>query len=176
MRRKCWSCIFILLIYALPIILILVTSSSAQLETTNDSSDAVMASAQSPEHELPPIFVLNMDRSKDRWRKMYQQLVDAGIESNVVRVSAVDGRALSMQDLKAQSSRMAVYLQPRGVIGCYLSHLKFWKLVVEQKYMAAIVFEDDVKLVDGFKEKLVSMLQQVTTDDYDVLLLGALGN
>ena len=78
----------------------------------------------------------------------------------VNRMPAVDGRALSREELSKESTKMATYLQPRGttlpplihsfnsyllsntgVIGCYLSHKRFWQMVVDKKYESAIVFE-----------------------------------
>ena len=87
----------------------------------------------------------------------------------VNRMPAVDGRALSRDELLQESTKIAAYLQPRGnihslfthsytthslfthslthssiivgVIGCYLSHKRFWQMVVDNKYESAIVFE-----------------------------------
>lgn len=127
---------------------------------------------------LPPMFVLNLDRSKDRWEKASHVMREAGLE--VQRFPAVDGRQLSIEELRRESTRIATFLQPRGVIGCYLSHKRFWNMVVDQDLDAAIVFEDDVELVDGFKEKLLSNMLKLRAEkpedqDFDVILLGAIG-
>jgi GR25 family glycosyltransferase involved in LPS biosynthesis len=82
-------------------------------------------------------------------------------ELQVNRLPAVDGRALTSAELKRYSTRLATFFQPRGVIGCYLSHIKFWKMVVEYNYSHAIVFEDDVHLADNFKERMVTHLQNL---------------
>jgi hypothetical protein len=122
---------------------------------------------------IPPMFVLNLDRSKERWAMAEQQMENAGL--HVERLAAVDGRALSAEELKVQSTKMALFFQPRGVIGCYLSHRKFWQMVVDQNLEAAIIFEDDVKLIPNFKEVLKSNLKSLGDDYYDVVLLGAIG-
>jgi hypothetical protein len=46
---------------------------------------------------LPPVFVLNLDRSHERWKNTQDQLLRAGLEAQ--RLSAVDGRLLSRDDL-----------------------------------------------------------------------------
>lgn len=127
---------------------------------------------------LPPMFVLNLDRSKERWEQASSVMTDAGLD--VQRFAAVDGRQLSIEELHKESTKIATFLQPRGVIGCYLSHKKFWNMVVDKDLDAAIVFEDDVELVDGFKEKLEANLAKLREEkpedqDFDVILLGAIG-
>lgn len=183
-----------------------------------------LSSERSPAHRreevtslmLPPIFVLNLDRSVDRWARSQASMEKAGLD--VIRLSAVDGRKLSREELDAQSTKLALYLQPRGVIGCYLSHRKFWQMAVDDNLQYAIIMEDDVRLVDDFKEKLYDNIEELRTqvnasyyhihiihyiiftiyyslytihyilftiiaihhkghlDDFDVLLLGAIGS
>lgn len=119
-------------------------------------------------------------------------MLQAGLKVN--KLSAVDGRSLSNEELKAVSTPMAMLLQPRGetsplirmftlsllmlgVIGCFLSHRKFWQRVVDLNLHSAIVFEDDIQLVEDFKTKLILNMQRLRQDNitYDVLLLGAIG-
>ena len=103
-------------------------------------------------------------------------------KKKINRLSAVDGKLLSAEELKLNSTKIANFLIPRGVIGCYLSHRKFWQLVVDKNLPSAIVFEDDVHLANNFKGNLLEYLNVVENEkkknyvlDYDVLLLGAIG-
>lgn len=125
---------------------------------------------------IPPIFVMNLDRSPQRWARVVEEVEKAGL--SVTRLPAVDGKALSFDELRANTTVLSRLLQPRGVIGCYLSHKKFWQLVVDQSLERAIILEDDVRLVDNFKHHLLNHLAQVnsTSDPYDVIMLGAIGN
>lgn len=140
------------------------------------SSTAVIDEDQSTtvtltdESSIPPMFVMNLKRSVDRWEQAQKQMAGEGLI--VERFDAIDGRALSNEQLRNQSTRMAMYLQPRGVIGCYLSHRKFWQMVVDGGHESAIIFEDDVKLVPDFKEKLKGHLKLLGDEKYDVVLLG----
>lgn len=134
--------------------------------------------ANSDKELIPPMFVLNLDRSVKRWETAKAVMDGAGLE--VQRFPAVDGRLLSKEELLRESTKIATFFQPRGVIGCYLSHKKFWKMIVDNDLPAAIVFEDDVELVDGFKEKLQYNLERLKAEDskgqeYDVIMLGAIG-
>ena len=45
-------------------------------------------------------------------------------------------------------------------------------MVVDEGYESAIIFEDDVKLVPHFKEKLREHLALFGDEKYDVVLLG----
>ena len=49
--------------------------------------------------------------------------------------------------------------------------------MVDLNLSSAIVFEDDIHLVDNFKAKLINNIQRLHQDNmtYDVLLLGAIG-
>jgi hypothetical protein len=126
---------------------------------------------------IPPIFILNLERAEERWLHTNKLMNDSALVVN--RLPAIDGRKLTLNELKNVSTKIAVYLQPRGVIGCYLSHRKFWKLVVDFNLSSAIVFEDDVLLVDNFKDKLINNLEQLNKDgedvNLDVLFIGAIG-
>eukprot|EP01036_Dinobryon_divergens_P022123 gene22124-30357_t len=131
---------------------------------------------------LPPIFVLNLDRAKDRWRKTIDVFREAGFEeSELNRLPAVDGRKISEEDLLANTTFLSRYLQPRGVLGCYLSHRAFWQITVDRNYSAAIIVEDDIQLIDGFREQLQVAMNNLCEESVcgegpvDVALLGALG-
>lgn len=47
---------------------------------------------------LPPVLVINLDRSPDRWERIQKDLV--GLAPEVIRVPAIDGRSISFEDTK----------------------------------------------------------------------------
>ena len=141
------------------------------------SSTPEFAERQQNNNVLPPIFVMNLDRSPERWSKASKAMEKAGLQVN--RLPAVDGRVMSRQELLKHSTRLALFFQPKGVIGCYLSHRKFWQMVVDQNMEYAVIMEDDIQLVDNFKEKFIAYLQEVNNINemkkFDIILLGAIG-
>lgn len=174
--------------WLVPILIFLCATASEFIDTTETCDDVTpvslslqMRSTESNESIIPPIFVMNLDRSKDRWERASEEMKKAGL--NVQRFSAVDGKKLSNEELMQDTTLLARCLQPRGVIGCYLSHRKFWKMVVRENISAAIIFEDDIQLIDNFKPQLIESLQSLnfhiqyndTAFTYDVILLGAIG-
>lgn len=145
--------------------------------TSEDITTAVSASdtddATTNGSIFPPMFVLNLEKSTDRWEAAKHQMDDAGLK--VERFNAIDGRTLSHEELRKVSTRLAMFLQPRGVLGCYLSHRAFWQMVVDRHMSSAIIFEDDVRLVPDFKPRLQGHLESLGNETFDVIMLGAIG-
>jgi GR25 family glycosyltransferase involved in LPS biosynthesis len=61
----------------------------------------------------------------------------------------------------------------QGVIGCFASHLSVWHELQEQDAPFAIVLEDDVDLMPGFRMHLLSLLRELASraEEFDVLYL-----
>jgi glycosyl transferase family 25 len=119
----------------------------------------------------PKALLINLPRHEDRYRDVKMQLQSAGIAYE--RAEAVDGKMLSKEDLKANVTRMARWFLTRGMIGCFLSHRYCWQRCIEAGG-PILVFEDDVVLADNFTAALSDALAALP-EDWDVLLLGALG-
>jgi GR25 family glycosyltransferase involved in LPS biosynthesis len=165
-------------IVLVPFLLGLLCTFTAAASTENSNEAPIQVSDETSIMIIPPIYVLNLDRSTKRWETTSELMRDAGLK--VHRLPAVDGRQLSPEELLKESTRLATFLQPRGVIGCFLSHRKFWQKVVDEGLESAIVFEDDVELVVDFKQKLEANLRKLRAEtakdqEFDVILLGAIG-
>lgn len=52
----------------------------------------------------------------------------------------------------------------QGHVGCILSHYMLWKTISYLPYDEYLIFEDDVILCDGFKEKLLDYKSQLPND------------
>lgn len=105
------------------------------------------------------IFVINLEGSNDRWDASQAQLIDCNYE----RVEAVNGERLSLEafhqhfdkDLNHQQYHKVL---TKGEIGCYLSHRKVWKKIVDEKLDFALVLEDD--FVSG--ESISGLIDEVS--------------
>lgn len=79
-------------------------------------------------------MIINLDRSKDRWQHMLGQMSDLGMDDgDFLRVSAVDGRKLTLEQLNnavapLNSSAKADFPDAltNTEIGCFLSRKKCW--------------------------------------------------
>lgn len=118
-------------------------------------------------------FIINLDRSKDRFDLMTVQMRKVALSFE--RVPAVDGRELTEASVGALISAKRSWTAPitPTEVGCFLSHKKCLEAIANGQDEYAIVLEDDVV----FSQGAASLLN--TTDwipnDADVIKLEAQG-
>lgn len=97
------------------------------------------------------IYCINLKRSPERRVKMEQELKKLSLDYEFI--DAIDGRLISI------AARNAAYCSWRtrlrhgknltpGELGCVLSHLKFFRKIIETNEVG-FVLEDDVAFLDG---------------------------
>ncbi|MBZ0211499.1 MAG: glycosyltransferase family 25 protein [Hyphomicrobium sp.] len=92
-----------------------------------------------------PTFYINRDCDEDRRAAIELELRTAGIAAE--RIRAVEGLAVP-EDLRAyffDAERLSSALKP-GEVGCYASHLKALKTMIERGLEYALILEDDAVL------------------------------
>jgi glycosyl transferase family 25 len=119
--------------------------------------------------ELPPVYVINLDRSAARMRQTRDHLEDLGVPFE--RVAAVDGAAMTREEVKRDATPFCRAMCTPSMMGCALSHIRTWKTVVRRGQECAVVMEDDAVLVPDFRARLRRAMAEVPAD-YDVLVLG----
>ena len=80
-----------------------------------------------------PGFIINLNDRLHRWDNFKK------LNLNLSRISAEDTRCDSSVSLKKYNLEMLpgdklskyYFKKSKGAIGCYLSHYKFWKIVVD---------------------------------------------
>jgi len=132
------------------------------------------------------IFVINLKKRKERWRKTMQRLSLCGFDPGTVRrVEAVDGKELFRNDPSRLKSVLAdrayAEIQHRtrsyheqltlGAVGCALSHISVWREVVKKQIPEALVFEDDIVPSRNFKVLLSERWPEIPRDR-DLVFLG----
>lgn len=95
-------------------------------------------------------LLINLDRSPDRYKATLKQLTVP-----FERISAVDGKALSEEEIKQITlphNQRKIWSRnlSRGEIGCFLSHRKCWKALLESQENWAIILEDDCEISPEF--------------------------
>ena len=97
------------------------------------------------------LYVINLDRSADRWQRISQHLDGLGLDAQ--RVSAVDASQLSSIELSdhynehLNKSTFFIGLKP-AEIGCFLSHRKVLQRFIDHSDKPyAIILEDDVEFL-----------------------------
>ena len=114
-------------------------------------------------------FVINLDSSRERMAFMAAQCLELDLPFE--RVSAVHGARLKRDDLEDVATPWCQKLCTTSMIGCALSHMKVWRMVVERGLARTLVMEDDAALVPTFERGLRRALQDVP-EDFDILVLG----
>lgn len=100
-------------------------------------------------------------------------------------MDAIDGKELSQSSLMTNATSLGRWFMTPGMIGCFLSHRQCWEICVRSNE-PLLVFEDDVVLAQNFRRVAVAAMEHFTNkdihshsdkyeDDWDVVLLGALG-
>lgn len=87
-------------------------------------------------------YLINLDRSKDRLVVMKERLSTIGITAE--RVPGIDGSKINVASISIDVPNSSY---PRsltqGEIGCFLSHRKCWKKLIESGDDWALILEDD---------------------------------
>jgi GR25 family glycosyltransferase involved in LPS biosynthesis len=82
-----------------------------------------------------PAFVINRDSRPDRMHRFLSQKGLNGL--NIIRIPATE----LPQDEMPPDMKLT-----RGELGCFKSHVRTWKRMVEERIPEALVFEDDANL------------------------------
>lgn len=125
-----------------------------------------------------PCRVINLDRNPERWEKGLERIQAAGFQ-NIQRVSAVDAKDPSqltevwkMLGNPSFATWDTEFVKYPGKQGCFLSHIKLWKEMIDHKIPYMVVLEDDV-LFHPLWDKIATKYFENTPKDYDIFYLGA---
>lgn len=114
-----------------------------------------------------PLFVINLERSRNRWRRMKEQLDTQ--QFNYKRANAVDGKThiLTRQERNLFQNCKAEIKQRKGVIGCALSHYSVWEDMIRNKIEGCFVCEDDLVFRDKCQSAIAVIQDSIPL--YDIV-------
>ncbi len=122
-----------------------------------------------------PIFVINLPRSRERREYIDKQLRQLGM--NYELAEAVDGQRLTEPEMRERYGEQLFNVNPYnqqimtpGAVGCLLSHLKLYDVIIERDIEIACILEDDAKILPGFAQIMES--SALRNSAWEVLLLG----
>lgn len=124
-----------------------------------------------------PIFLINLDGSRDRLVSAVGQLAAAGLSAE--RIPAFDGRNQPVNALPGYDPAAALRYMGRplrgGEVGCYLSHLAAARRVVDSGAPIGVVLEDDLAITPAGGETLRQTLHwlEAYRGDWHLLNAGA---
>jgi hypothetical protein len=120
-----------------------------------------------PDSRIPdvlPVYVINLKDRPDRWRACEENLgsLDA---FPIVRIEAVDGRALDPSTLPPDRTR--------GEVACFHSHLEALRRIAEARFPYGIVVEDDVDMPLARAAPAIRTAMEDAPAGWQALCLGA---
>lgn len=129
------------------------------------------------------MYVINLDRMPDRMQSFMDRLSKTDMTVPPIRMAAVDGRNLNLQELVTPQALAEIeraervgfrerhYELTRGAVGCALSHRAAWDRLLASDKGMVMVCEDDAKLEPDVFARLQAALARMPSD-WDLLLLG----
>jgi glycosyl transferase family 25 len=129
-------------------------------------------------------YVINLDRNEERYRLFMKNYNNIMPENAIERISAIEGNSLSYKELEdvvssevlngikhidSTGERLSDKQLTRGMIGCYLSHIKIYESNVNSSNIA-LVFEDDAKFDINISDFIKNLKE--LPNDWDIILLG----
>lgn len=117
-------------------------------------------------------YVINMASATERWQAVEKEFARIGIVPT--RLDAVRGKDLTQDEREAMTTPGCATFCTPAIIGCAASHVKLWKQMLHDGVASALVCEDDVEFVDGFRELLTQYAAEFPAD-YDLVYLGCFG-
>jgi glycosyl transferase family 25 len=96
-----------------------------------------------------PIFVINLDRSPERLRKISERLRQ--LDLTYERVPAIEGATLTDAVRAGFNPKRLSHRYSDYAVACYLSHLRALAIISERAIPCGIVLEDDAVFDAGFK-------------------------
>lgn len=113
-----------------------------------------------------PIFVISLTRSQERRAAVEKQMKRLGL--SFLFWDAVDGKALGAEELAVVDFELAEkicgHALSLGEVGCALSHIRLYEMMVQQGIERAIILEDDIHLHMHFRRIVEQALVTSTTD------------
>jgi glycosyl transferase family 25 len=119
------------------------------------------------------IWIINLDKSKDRMDKIKKNFEEHKIKFN--RFSAIYGKNVSDEYMDKNVSFICKnFLCNYGLIGCAASHKTLWKQLINSKENFYIIFEDDIKLTEKSFEIIKKIIPYLNSEDIDYLNLNCI--
>jgi glycosyl transferase family 25 len=130
------------------------------------------------------LYVINLDRNQERYANFVENCKNVMNNVQVERFSAVDGNDISykeledivaphilqgINDIDRTHKRISDEQMTRGMVGCYLSHIRIYEQNFDKSNIV-FIFEDDGKFDANVFD--IAMNFKDIPDDWDIILLG----
>ena len=134
-------------------------------------------------YEHPKIFFINMDKDKERYRKLIKHYQNSDLSNERIhRYSAVVGKKVAPEKwlssdalnelrlIEKNGYRTHHHSITRGGIGCFLSHYYLAKqLLTDSEHSMYLILEDDTSILPNTYQQIKLSLESVP-DNWDMLM------
>lgn len=117
-------------------------------------------------------YVINLASDSDRLKRSIDRLRDAGFH-NIKRVEGIDGHNIQLIEELWEKCEIRSKLDDfdAHARGCLMTHLTFWKYMIDNSIEDALIFEDDLYFHKDWKT-LGKLLLSATPSNVDMIYLG----
>lgn len=152
------------------------------------------------ENEINKVFVINLDRQKERWKLIQEEIQRIKLQNKnnllsfTERFSAIDAKKQSIQTSKIKPSyklkdqyfvdpnpRLLSIIRNKEInidltkqeIAVALSHLSLWDKIINENIYSALILEDDIYFENKFSCKLNSLWKEIVDSEieFDIIYL-----
>jgi glycosyl transferase, family 25 len=124
--------------------------------------------------DVPPCFVISLAAVPERLAFAAEGFAAIGLEFEAIE--AVDGADLTTAERRRYSQLRSLFHVGHGLtagaFACSLSHLEFYRRMVDEQLPMAVIFEDDVQPLPAFMSVLAELDR--VPPDWDVVSLDPL--
>lgn len=113
-------------------------------------------------------YLINLDKDTSRLKYVLNECKNNGV--NPIRVPGVLGSALS-EELEKYTTHFCQLFCTKSLIGCALSHMKCWQMIIDNDDPEAMIIEDDVEFEPNFLQLFMAKYQDLPSS-YDICFVG----
>lgn len=112
--------------------------------------------------KLSPVLVISI-RGR-QWRLLQQRM--AAVRDHLVLIRGTNGMKINKSEW-IRERKLATSRLKRGQVGCYDSHVRCWKYMIDHQLPYALILEDDalINCTAGMKNKISQVLRDVENHD-----------
>jgi GR25 family glycosyltransferase involved in LPS biosynthesis len=141
-----------------------------------------MNQKESINFETMPVYVINLDRRRDRWDKFIQQSYVRKFRE-LERYSAFDGKNIDIdtetrisiktrENIRKNFRRSHYEINTVGACGASFSHIGCWKKFLKTDEPYCMILEDDCAVNAFDFERIIKLYSKIIPSDFDIWLLG----
>jgi len=124
---------------------------------------------------LNNVYVVNLERSKDRLENIDKNLKKYGISYK--RFNAVDGKKMSDDEISQMTTSACRYLLcNKSIIGCAMSHISLWNIISQSSDKWHLVLEDDIEFTNKTIDFINALSRSsIMNEDNIIISLACIG-